>query len=109
MTLNQRIIDALSPLGLPVVPDTDTGSRTRCLVFHYDLLPHQFADNAPMWYRALMQVHLFLPLGENGMQLCRRVGEALVRAGFTWPEVLDGADDQTQHKIFECEALIGKE
>ena len=66
MTLNQRIIQVLSPLGLPVVPDVDTLHRPRCLVFNYDLLPAQPADNRPTWYKALIQVHLYLPLGNEG-------------------------------------------
>ena len=41
---NQRLIAALEPLGLPVVPDVDTKHRPRVLVFNYDLLPvHRFS------------------------------------------------------------------
>ena len=36
------------------------------LVFNYDLLPAQPADNRPTWYKALIQVHLYLPLGTDG-------------------------------------------
>ncbi len=88
MTLNQRIIQVLSPLGLPVVPDVDTLHRPRCLVFNYDLLPAQPADNRPTWYKALIQVHLYLPLGNDGRELRRQVMEALVDAGMTWPEIV---------------------
>jgi len=109
MTLNQRIIQVLSPLGLPVVPDVDTLHRPRCLVFNYDLLPAQPADNRPTWYKALIQVHLYLPLGNDGRELRRQVMEALVDAGMTWPEIIDATDDETQHKVFECETLVGKD
>lgn len=109
MTLNQRLIAALEPLGLPVVPDVDTGHRARVLVFNYDLLPVQPADNRPTWYRALLQVHLYLPLGENGQGLVGRTAAALAGAGMTWPEIIDATDEETQHKVFECEALIGKD
>ena len=91
MTLNQRIIQALSPLG------------------NYDLLPTQHADNRPTWYKALIQVHLYLPLGNDGRELRRQVLEALVDAGMTWPEIIDATDDETQHKVFECETLVGKD
>ncbi len=109
MTLNQRIIQALKPLGLPVVPDVDTLHRPRCLVFNYDLIPAQPADNRPTWYKALIQVHLYLPLGNDGRELRRQVMEALVDAGMTWPEIIDATDDETQHKVFECETLVGKD
>lgn len=109
MTLNQRLIGALEPLGLPVVPDVDTQHRPRCLVFNYDLLPTQAADNRPIWYRALVQIHLYLPLKENSLAIRSKVAQALTGAGMTWPEVVDATDEETQHKVFECETLIGKD
>ena len=109
MTLNQRIIQALKPLGLPVVPDVDTLHRPRCLVFNYDLIPPQPADNRPTWYKALIQVHLYLPLENDGREIRRQVLEALVDAGMTWPEIIDATDEETQHKVFECETLVGKD
>lgn len=109
MTLNQRLRDALEPLGLPVIPDVDTQHRSRCLVFNYDLLPAQYADNGPLWYRALIQVHLYLPLEENGLGLLREVAGVLAGAGMTHPDIIDATDEKTQHKVFECEALVGKD
>ena len=109
MTLNQRIIQALKPLGLPVVPDVDTLHRPRCLVFNYDLIPAQPADNRPTWYKALIQVHLYLPLENDGREIRRQVLEALVDAGMTWPGIIDATDEETQHKVFECETLVGKD
>ena len=109
MTLYQRLSTALKPLGIPVQPDVDTKNRERCIVFHYDLRPVQFAGNRPCWYKALVQVHLFLPLGEDGVVLQGRVIRALAQAGFTWPEVVDATDEEGQHKVFECELLLGKD
>lgn len=109
MTLNQRLIAALEPLGLPVVPDVDTKHRPRVLVFNYDLLPFQPADNRPLWYRALIQVHLYLPLKENGVGLAGQVAAALAGAGMTWPEIIDATDEETQHRVFECETLVRKD
>lgn len=103
MTLNQRIIDALSPLGLPVVPDTDTGSRERCFVFSADQAPTFFCDDVPWIYNFQVQVHLFLPAGENGVALTQQAARALHGAGFTRPEVLDASDGSGQHKVLECE------
>lgn len=109
MMLNQRLRTALEQLGMPVLPDVDTGNRERCMVFHYDLRPAQFAGNEPCWYKALVQVHLFLPLGEDGVALQGQVIRALAGAGFTWPEVVDATDEEGQHKVFECELLLGKD
>ena len=54
-------------------------------------------------------MHLYLPLGNDGRELRRQVMEALVDAGMTWPEIIDATDDETQHKVFECETLVGKD
>lgn len=104
MTLNQRIIGALEPLGLPVVPDVDTLHRERCFVFQYDEGPTAFCDDQP-WIRTYqIQVHLFLPLGENGLALVEGADRALRSAGLGPVDVVDAADEGGQHKVLECEA-----
>lgn len=109
MTVNQRLRTALEPLGMPVLPNVDTMHLERCIVFHSDLRPVQFAGNRPCWYIALVQVHLFLPLREDGVALQGQVVRALAQAGFSWPEVVDATDEEGQHKVFECELLLGKD
>ena len=105
MTVNERLIAALSPLGLPVLPDTDPGHRERCFTFNYDAQPYHWADDRPHYWRDLIQVHLFLPLVENGLELRGRAVTALVSGGFSWPEVLDLSDDDGQHYVYEVEYL----
>lgn len=104
MTLNQRIIQALTPLGLPVVPDVDTLRRERCFVFYYDEAPTLFCDNVPWLFTFQIQVHLFLPLGENGLELVERAAQALTASGLSCPDVVDATDENGQHKVLECEA-----
>ncbi len=109
MTLNQRIIEALSPLGLPVVPDVDTLHRDRCFVFHYDSGPTMYADDMPWMYTYQIQVHLFLPLGENSLAMVDKAVRALTVAGFSAPEVTDSTDESGQHKVLSCEAAAIEE
>ena len=109
MTLNQRIIEALSPLGLPVVPDVDTLHRDRCFVFHYDSGPTFYADNMPWMYTYQIQVHLFLPLGENSLAMVDKAVRALMAAGFSALEVTDSTDESGQHKVLSCEAAAIEE
>lgn len=109
MTVNQRIIAALKGFGMDVVVGVDTESRARCFTFNYDLLPTQFANNCPIYYRALIQIHLFLSLEENSVAMRRQVAEALAGAGFTWPEIVDASDEDGQHIVFECEVITGRE
>lgn len=104
-TLNRRNIGALQGLKLPVVPQVDTKHREKCITFNYDEIPFQFAGNRPSWYKALIQVHLLYPVGENSIVIRRSVLSALTKAGFSWPELIDASDEDTQHFIFETEAI----
>ena len=98
-----------------MVPDVDTLHRERCFVFQYDEGPTVFCDDSP-WLRTYhIQVHLFLPLGENGLALVERAERALLAAGLTRNfvindnpdvivDVVDATDEGGQHKVLECEA-----
>lgn len=108
MTLNRRLISALSAVVPEVAPDIYTGEASTYITFHYDLIPTQFAGNVPVFYKALVQVHLFLPLGENSLSRRGEIFTALVGAGFTWPEVINASDKDGQHFVFECEAATTK-
>lgn len=103
MTINQRIIQALTPLGLPVAPDTDTESRERCFVFSADQTPTFYCDDAPLLYSFKVQIYLILPAEENGVALLDRAVRAMAGAGFSRPEVVDAADENGQRKVLECE------
>lgn len=113
MTVGERLKAALDPFGLPVKPDLYTGDETEFLTYNYDLLPVQFADGRPLLWRALVQVHLFCPRGVNRVHLVRQITAALVRGGFTCPEVQNvtqsggagssSTDGKSQHWVFECE------
>lgn len=109
MTVSQRIIQGLAPFRMPIAPGVDTKHRERCFTYNYDLVPYQFTNNRPTYFKALVQVHLILPLTENSVSLRLKVAQALAETGFTWPECIDATDDSGQHYVFECEALTGKE
>lgn len=109
MTVNQRLIQALCPLRLPVEPEVDTRYQSRCITFNYDLLPVQFADNRPILHKALIQVHLFLPLTENSVRIRWEVAQALADGGFGWPEITDASDSEGQHFVFETETITKQE
>lgn len=106
MTLNQRLTEALSGLGVPVVPNVYTGAESQYITFNYDEVPIQFAGNRPIYAKALIQVHLFCTLTYNSLAQRRKVVEAITDAGFTWPEVIDATDQETQHFIFETETIL---
>lgn len=105
MTINARIIAALKPLDCPVVPGMYAGEETRYITFNFDLIPTAFADNRPVFWRALIQIHLFAPLGVNLVSQRGEIIAALSGAGFAWPDIVEAADQDAQHFVFETEFL----
>lgn len=105
MSLDERVTAALKPLGLEVAHGTYDGEDAAYFSFNYDAVPI-FADDRPLFYRALIQVHLFCPLDRNSVRLRARTVTALLNAGVTYPELVDASDDETQHYVFETEAAV---
>lgn len=110
MNINRHLKALLAPLGLPVAFNVDTHHRERCLTFNYVQQPFQFADNKPIYWKYLVQVHLFLPLTEDSLSLRSRIAAALVSGGLTWPEVQDLTGENSrqssrQHILFESECI----
>lgn len=106
MSVNQKIIAAVGALGLPVVPGVDGAHRDRVITFNYELIPAQWADDRPRYWRALIQVHLMLPPSENGLALKGALAKALADHGFIWPEIADATDQEGQHYVFETEQIM---
>ena len=115
MTVNERSIAALSPLGYPVVPDLYTGTQTVYLTFHYSVRGAFFADDAPGYDVYLTQVHLSAPFGWDSVEARKEIKKRLFTAGFTWPEETDAGNETRaeradgQHIVFECELEEGVE
>lgn len=113
MSVNQLILDTLASLGIPVVPDRYTGEESRYCVFNYNTAPADYGDDDPKHERYLIQVHLFAPIGENILEIRRKVKRLLHGAGLTWPveenatETYETTGEGGQHYIFECEYVEG--
>lgn len=112
MSVNERIIGALEPLGLPVVPDLYTGDEDRWITFHHGSRGALFGDDGPGAEIRTVQVHLYVPCGINTLTLRRGIKRRLLAAGFTWPAETDAGTDtwagiERQHIVFECEIEEG--
>lgn len=105
MTTGEKLRAALAPLGIPVKPDVYAGDEEQYITYNYDLLPAHHADNRPHFYRALIQIHLFAPLGVSTSELRTGIMQALAGAGFPWPEMENASDKDGQHYVFETEAV----
>ncbi len=115
MSLNERIIGALLPLGIPVAPGVYTGEEKTYLTFNYATVGADYGDDEPQHELALVQVHLFCPVTANNVATRRRIKRLLRDAGFTWPSVEDAGVEgrekasRSTHLVFECRWAGGLE
>ena len=118
MNINERIIQAVTPVVSVCVPGTYTPnvgeeSATYC-TFNYTEMPDDFGDDAPGAVRYLCQLHLYAPwktaAGESNNMLAVRkaLRQNLFGAGFTYPSVEDASDSDYQHFTFEFEDCDGE-
>lgn len=111
MTLNEKIIAAVSPIVPVCVPDlyeTEAGEEVaECwCTFNYDELPAGFGDNAAHASRALVQVHYFAPRKTATLVIRRALRDALAAVEeFTTPSIENATDEDGQHYVLEFEAV----
>lgn len=113
MSLNSTLTAALTLIA-PTEADAYEGGATASrgqgkrevyITFNYDTIPGDFGDNEPGCERALIQVHLYAPIGRNVLPQRRAIKRALHEAGFTWPSYTNASDKDGQHHVFECEGV----
>lgn len=104
MTVNQRIIEALSVFNYPVKPDRDGAEGDTYFTFNYaDDRATAFANDEPIQVVAYMQIHFFCPLWRDYLEIKKQIRQALFRAGFTFPVITELNQEDTRHLVFECE------
>ena len=97
MTINQKIINALKPLGIPVTSDFFGGGNSEYITFNY--VKDGVEDIS------LMQIHYFLPSTKDYLEAKRKIRRVILEEGGTYPDVtvLMEPDNKTRHIVFECE------
>lgn len=112
MTINQKIINALKPYGMPVVPDHYSGKEKRYIEFNlYDDKGEVFADEEPEFDVVLVQVHLFLPREEDYLKIKKQIRRSLQEAGFCYADITEIVEPEAtneypygiRHLTFETE------
>lgn len=113
MSVNQRILETLAPLGFPVVPDLYSEKADKYITFNYTARGASFADDAPQYDICLVQVHFFCPHDFDSVETRKAIRRRLFETGFTWPEEVNATGDyresakEGQHYVFECEIEEG--
>ena len=118
MSINERIIAAVTPVVLTCVPepyDPDIGeAASEYCTFTYSESPDSFGDDAPEVIRYLISVIYHAPLrrssGESNNTLATRkaLRQAIFAAGFTYPNVEPLTDEVGQRFAFEFEGFDGE-
>lgn len=104
MTINQKIIETLTPYCSVVVPDFYSGSEETYITFNkYADRGTDFGDSLPVANTVYVHIHLFAPAKNNILDLIAQTRMALLAAGFSWPEVEHGSDKDCQHIILDTE------
>lgn len=103
MTVNEKLIAALSPLGLQLFPDMRQALPDECMVFTYSELPADSGDDYPEHERILLSVHLFCPIDRDSVEIRRKIKACIAGAGYTYPSVADLSEETGQHWVFEFE------
>lgn len=111
MTLNEKIIDVVTPIVPVCVPDllvTEAGETPpeRYCTFNYTELPDGLGDNCAALTRALVQVHYFAPLKSSTLAARHALRDAIAAVDdFTLPSIENATDETGQHYVLEFDAV----
>ena len=106
MDIGEILRSVLDPIA-PTEADAYEGKKSVYITFNYNTIPDNFGDDEPEDERALIQVHLYAPIGWDTTKMRQAVKKAIHGAGMTWPRCINASDRDGQHHVFECEAAWG--
>lgn len=101
MSFNKTLRCAVLPIVPICEPQSYSGNSTTYCVFNYTILPWTYADGKPVSVNYVTQLHLYLPLRQDPLQLISSLSQSLQKVGFPCPEIQDVSDDVSQHWVFE--------
>lgn len=105
MSINSRIVDAVTPIVPVCVPAGYDGAAEIYTTFNINSIPMGFGDGKPRCLRCMVQLHAFFPEGYSSLKTRRSLARAILAAGFTYPTEEDASDDVGQHYVLEFEGI----
>lgn len=106
MTVNEIIVNTLERFKIPVKADFYGGGEEEYFTFNYSSDRGElFGDCEPNEVVVSVQIHYFLPMDKDYLEMKKKIRKSLFDSGFTYPEVtnLTEPDGNIRHLIFECE------
>ncbi len=107
MSVNARIINAVTPVVPTCVPNIYRGKEPEYCTFNYFTAPAALGENTPGAIVYNCQLHYVLPYGDDPTSTVGRLCAAIGQAGFTWPGVEDASDEDGLHFVLEFEGCDG--
>lgn len=107
MSIEREIRAAVLPIVPVCEPHQYDGDAEEYCTFNYGVRAAAFGDNRPVTAVYQVQLHWFLPAGNNPLDKQTQIVQALLDADASIPVLTDASDDLGQHYIFEFEMLGG--
>lgn len=106
LTVNQMIIDALSPI-LPVHPVGYKGEAKVYAILSVSTPTYVYGDDEPVFDLHQVTVEVYCPMRYNSIALRRDVANALGEIGeCSFPSIGEASDDESQCFPFELELVL---
>ena len=106
MIINELLRSAILPVVPVCEPHSYDGVEPVYCVFNYVIIPWTYADGMPLSVNYSTQVHLYMPLRLDPLDLISQISLALQCAGFPCPEIQDASDKASQHYVFEFSHIV---
>lgn len=112
MSVNLKVMNALSPLGFDVAFGVYKGAKDKYIVFNFeDERADFFADDEPITDIVYLQIHFFAPRTFNFVNTKNQIRSALKNAGFSYPSIQTFYEDETDynHLVFSTSIDVESE
>lgn len=102
MNVDAAAMAAISPIFPDCAPNEYHGDALEYVTWNAYTIPEAYGERLPAAARYPVQVHYYLPNGENPNPGKLKLQRALFDRGFTWPSITNASDSEGQHYVLEC-------
>ena len=107
MSVDSAIRAAILPVVQVCEPHRYDGDAAEYCTYNYGIRSAGWGDNHPCVAVYQVQLHWFLPVGDNPLARQTQIVQALLAIDTSIPVVADASDDLCQHYVIEFEMLGG--
>lgn len=105
MSVEERLVAAVTPVVAVCVPGVYTGDEPIHCTYNFTLRPDSYGDDVPETFIGSGMLHLFTPRTTDPRQLRRQLWQALFDADLGPGDIEDASDETGNHLVIAFEAL----